>query len=83
MAMSLLGSATSSVLAFVRTELRTMLAIGCGDQTDTAMHLASRWRRDMDTSWNRCIRQRDEAHFLAEGEVNERAWKDHLDDSSS
>ena len=43
MALSLLGSATCSVLDFVRTELRTMLAIAFSDCIDMAMYpLASR-----------------------------------------
>ena len=39
MALSLLGSATWSVLDFVRTDLRTVrLAIANGDRSDRAMH---------------------------------------------
>ena len=43
MALSLLGCATCSVLDFVRTELRTMLAIAFSDRIDSTMQpLASR-----------------------------------------
>ncbi len=43
MALSLLGSPTCSVLYFVRTELRTVLAIAFSDRIETAMQpLASR-----------------------------------------
>ena len=39
MTLSLLGSATWSVLDFVRTDLRTeRLAIACGDLSDRVMH---------------------------------------------
>jgi len=36
--LSVLGSATCSVQDFVRTDLRTMFAIACGDRIDRTLH---------------------------------------------
>jgi len=62
-ALSLLGSATCSVPAFVRTELRTVrLAIAKGDRSGTALHPRKAQAVTPTTQWER---------------EDERAWKEH------
>jgi len=64
MGLSLLGSATCSVLDFVRTDLRTMLAIAWG---------IGRPHRPCPA----LIASRIRPPSTSIGRTNERAWKDH------